>query len=91
VLHAYYLAPGIGFLVLAERLRGRPIVTKVIPGALVLLVFPWHPPRVLWWTVFYVLAAVLVSEPLRELGRHAIQNAKRSAAHRTAVPVGSGG
>jgi len=91
VLHAYYLAPGIGFLVLAERLRGRPIVTKVIPGALVLLVFPWHPPRVLWWTVFYVLAAVLIAEPLRELRRHPIQNANRPAARGRAVPVGSAG
>jgi hypothetical protein len=90
VLHAYYLAPGIGFLVLAEYLRGRSIIWKAIPGALAMLVFPWHPPRVVWWAVFYVLALVVVAEPTRALGRHARQTLNRSARHRPAVPVGSG-
>ena len=90
VLHGYYLAPGIAFLVLGDQLHGRPIVTKVTIGALALLMFPLHPQRLLWWAVFYALAAALVAGPLRDLARHARQTAasEPSSARQSSMPTG---
>jgi hypothetical protein len=67
VVHAYYLAPGIAVLMLAERVRGssaRRIVTEVMLGAALLLVFPFHPQRVLWWIVVYALTGALLVRPV---------------------------
>lgn len=80
VLHAYYLAPGLAFLVVADMLRGRPIVTRAGLGAVAMLIFPFHPPRALWWAVFYVLAALIVAEPVRALFRHYATGAGRHPA-----------
>jgi len=70
VVHAYYLAPGIAVLLLAEWAlgsRGRRFVTQVMLGAALLLAFPFHPPRLLWWIVVYVLTAALLWRPVSRL------------------------
>jgi len=66
VVHAYYLAPGITFLLVSER-AWRRIVTKTAIAAALLLAFPLHPDRQLWWAGVYVLGAALLVPPARRL------------------------
>jgi len=47
--------------------RGRRFVTQVMLGAALLLAFPFHPPRLLWWIVVYVLTAALLWRPVSRL------------------------
>ncbi len=67
VLHAYYLAPGIACLLVAAALRGRSIVTEVTLAGALLLLFPIHPGRALWWAVFYAVSALYVAGHARFL------------------------
>ena len=59
VAHAYYLAPGIVLLLIAERRITRIVTEASIAGAL-LLAFPFHPDRFAWWGVVYALTAALL-------------------------------
>jgi hypothetical protein len=69
VLHAYYLAPGIACLLVAARLRGRVFVTEVTLSGALLLLFPFHPDRGLWWIALYFVSAALLYGPVRYLLR----------------------
>jgi hypothetical protein len=62
-VHAYYLSPGLAVLILVAWTRGRGLMTNVTVGATLLLVFPLHPSRWLWWAVVYALTAVVLYEP----------------------------
>jgi hypothetical protein len=68
-VHAYYLAPGIAFLVVGERIQGGRVVTKVILSAALLLAFPFHPNRELWWLGAYALSFALLRKPVWRLLR----------------------
>ena len=68
-VHAYYLAPGIACLVIGERIQGGRVVTKVILSAALLLAFPFHPSRGLWWLGVYALSVALLREPVWRLFR----------------------
>jgi len=90
VVHAYYLAPGIALLVLAERARGGRSVTKVIVGAALLLAFPLHPNRALWWIVAYALAGALLYGPVARLRRGLTVAAPADVMPTPSRPAGSG-
>ncbi len=68
VVHSYYLGPGIALLLLAEWATsgpGRRVVTEVMLGAALLLAFPFHPARWIWWIAVYALTAALVRVAVR--------------------------
>ena len=69
VVHAYYLAPGIAALLVSEWSRRRSIVTNFTLGAALLLAFPFHPARGLWWSVVYTLVALVLYRPVVQLVR----------------------
>jgi hypothetical protein len=67
VLLSYYLAPAVAFLLLGERARGGRGVTNVILAGALLLSFPLHPNRLLWWVWAYALGTALLAAPARRL------------------------
>jgi hypothetical protein len=85
-VHSYYLAPGIATLLVAEWCRGGRIVTKVTLFAIMLLAFPLHPDRTLWWAAMYALTALVLCEPVVQLVR---RSRPRSRAPLDATTVGS--
>jgi hypothetical protein len=67
VVHVYYLAPGLGLLLLHERVvTGRCRRTAILGGLLVGW-FPLHPTPALWWSVAALLAVALAYSAGREL------------------------
>ncbi len=69
VAHAYYLAPGLAVLLVSAWSRRGPVVTNFTLGAILLLWFPFHPTRWVWWVIAYVLTALLLREPVLTLVR----------------------
>jgi len=66
VVHVYYLAPGLAFLLLHERVTtGRCTRTAVLGGLLVVW-FPFHPAPVLWWSVAALLGVAVAYRAGRE-------------------------
>ena len=61
VVHAYYLAPGILVLLLAET-SGPSRIRDERPHwrARLVAAFPFHPDRWLWWIAVYALTAILL-------------------------------
>jgi hypothetical protein len=74
VVHAYYLAPGIAALLVSEWSRRRSIVTNFTLGAALLLAFPFHPARGLWWLVVYALVALVLYGPVVRLVRRSMMD-----------------
>lgn len=88
VVHAYYLAPGIAFLLLGARGPNGRFVTKASLGAALLLMFPLHPDRWLWWAAAYALTAALLREPvLRILRAERVSASRSSDAYASIRPV----
>ena len=85
-VHAYYLAPGIALLVIGERIRGGSVVTKVILSSALLLAFPLHPNRELWWLGAYALSVALLWQPVWRLFR---RPAVGEGAHAAPEPTGA--
>jgi hypothetical protein len=84
-VHSYYLAPGITTLLVAESCRGRRIVTKVTLFAIMVLAFPLHPDRTLWWAAMYALTALALWEPLLQLVRRSGERAEVRGSRRFAT------
>lgn len=67
VLHAYYLAPALAFLLLHEgHRRGRYRRTLTL-GCALFVVFAFHSHPVLWWMTFALASAALLAPAAQDL------------------------
>src|SRR5205823_5502076 len=63
----YYLCPGLALvLVLVFSTERIPWATLAAATALVASLW-WNPPRIVWWSVFYLLWCVLAWAAVREI------------------------
>ncbi len=67
VVHVYYLAPGLCFLLLHERVISGRCTRTAILGGLVIAWFPYHPAPGLWWAGTALLAVPLAYRAGREV------------------------
>jgi hypothetical protein len=70
VVYSYYLAPGLAFLLVHERIRAGRSIRTVLLGAGWLLWFQVWPARWWWWAVALALAVAVSGRALRELTGH---------------------
>ena len=84
VVHAYYLAPGITFLLLGERSARRPDRDESHARRRArVLAFPFHPNRVLWWVVRLRIRRRCCScGPLRRIARPVAADTRPSCGRR---------
>jgi hypothetical protein len=61
VVHPYYLAPGLGVLVLREWCAHRRVTWTLVTGGPLLALFGWYPPAPLWWACAAALAALVAA------------------------------
>ncbi|HUQ38573.1 MAG TPA: hypothetical protein VM030_00330 [Acidimicrobiales bacterium] len=72
VVHSYYLAPAAALAIVVSFARHRrglaPLITALL-AALAHIMFAVHPSPVVWWSVFVAVLALMLRDPLVELGR----------------------
>jgi hypothetical protein len=61
VVFSYYLAPGLAFLVLHERLAERTVRRTMVVGTALLLCCSLYPPLVVWWLGALAMVSILVA------------------------------
>lgn len=65
VLHAYYLAPALAFLVIAQLQRTSRFAATTGLAAALLLYFSLHPSEAIWWIGFYAAWLALAVPTVR--------------------------
>ncbi len=67
VVFGYYLSPALAFSALHEYQLDGQVRRTVLIGALMLLLFPLHPPAGLWWAVETGMALILTWPSMRTI------------------------
>ena len=73
VVYSYYLAPGLAFLLVHERIRTGRILRTVMLGGGWLLWFQVWPARWWWWALALVVALAVSGRALRELAGRSLE------------------